>query len=440
MTQPRSPASAAHACDSQGSEIAALITSGCIIGSHEIFSEQLQEQLHHLPRELQSNSNYAHWIFGSYLITGVLEDEGELAVRLEDAYMQWSLHHRLVSEFEERGANDAEGHWIEVRGRRYALAPKLALEGAASGDLLDKLRELEAPATIVLRAVDGASCGEDNVAAVNLTRCIDNIPNRQYVHETVENLARTFPKARAVEITHYNGGPCDPDEIVTCLVLGGNGPGWTVVKSLRDAVKLAASRAAGRLDGISPGQTVELEGLHARPELNGEMGLALHYLGDAGRWYASICCPDLSSLYHSTYPYPIPYRIPFQGLPPLRLCSLCFDSNVPSIRPRFRLPISDILSVLTPHPLSLPPPSLFPPATVGDACPGLYGSATAKGRKCGLPICDLWTVQMGGSWCSGEMRGGLGPSFWVRLPEVIGDCAEQVLPMLSPNPRTAGGN
>ena len=32
-----------------------------------------------------------------------------------------------------------------------------------------------------------------------------------------------------VELSHFVGGPCDVDEIVSCLVLGGPGRGWTVV-------------------------------------------------------------------------------------------------------------------------------------------------------------------------------------------------------------------
>jgi hypothetical protein len=30
-------------------------------------------------------------------------------------------------------------------------------------------------------------------------------------------------------VDHFLGGPCDEDEIVCCIVAGGNGRGWTVV-------------------------------------------------------------------------------------------------------------------------------------------------------------------------------------------------------------------
>lgn len=55
-----------------GPEIAALLAEGCIIGSHQIFSEQLEEQLSELPPLMRAASGYAHWMHGSYLITGVL--------------------------------------------------------------------------------------------------------------------------------------------------------------------------------------------------------------------------------------------------------------------------------------------------------------------------------------------------------------------------------
>lgn len=261
-------------CIAAGPEIAALITEGCIIGSHEIFSEQLQEQQEHLPPLLRMASNYSHWIFGSYLITGVEEDDGLLEVNLEDNLFRAGLHRRLLE----------EGGVLQLRGREYVLAARLALADVAEEGLLDALASLQTPAKIALMAKNAPNCGEDSVCAVNLTRCIDHPVNPSVVTEAVEALAPTCPGARNVEITHFLGGPCDSDEVVTCIVYGGNYAGWTVVKDVREAVKLAAGRAGRRVGDVSPGQTVKLTGLKAKPELNGEVGLALYFLPDAGRW------------------------------------------------------------------------------------------------------------------------------------------------------------
>lgn len=49
---------------------------------------------------------------------------------------------------------------------------------------------------------------------------------------------------RAVQVTHFRGGPCDENEIVCCLVPGGRGQGWTVV----NAAKLQAKHPGRRGD------------------------------------------------------------------------------------------------------------------------------------------------------------------------------------------------
>jgi hypothetical protein len=53
------------------------------------------------------------------------------------------------------------------------------------------------------------------------------------------------------------------------------------------AVELAHTRAALRVESqgaVRGGQTVRLCGLQARPDLNGEIGLALRFAEEAGRW------------------------------------------------------------------------------------------------------------------------------------------------------------
>ena len=130
---------------------------------------------------------------------------------------------------------------------------------------------------------------------------------RRVVAAAMDKVTSKYPRAGDVQITHYQGGPCDPDEIVTCVVPGGVRRGWTVVNAatagvssssfpshlqrqahiLASAVQLAHSRAARRCEeqgAVAGGQTVRLVGLKARPELNGEVGLALRFEASTGRW------------------------------------------------------------------------------------------------------------------------------------------------------------
>ena len=53
------------------------------------------------------------------------------------------------------------------------------------------------------------------------------------------------------------------------------------------AIELAHQRAYHRCDGqgdVHGGQCVKLVGLSARPELNGECGIALRFNAESGRW------------------------------------------------------------------------------------------------------------------------------------------------------------
>ena len=67
-----------------GAEIAALISEGCIIGSHRVFSRELERQLATMPFVQRMVCGYKHWIRGVYLITGVNEDDGRAGTCLFD--------------------------------------------------------------------------------------------------------------------------------------------------------------------------------------------------------------------------------------------------------------------------------------------------------------------------------------------------------------------
>lgn len=134
-----------------------------------------------------------------------------------------------------------------------------------------------------------SDCGTDHVCAVNLTRPLSEPRMPRVVHDAVRRVCKKpgFRGASHVELSHYIGGPCDEGRLVSCLVLGGGGCGWTLVSSLEQAIELAHSRATHRSEAegdVCGGQTVRLAGLQGAPELNGEIGIALRFNDQNGRW------------------------------------------------------------------------------------------------------------------------------------------------------------
>jgi len=112
-------------------------------------------------------------------------------------------------------------------------------------------------------------------------------PKSDEVERAVAAVCAKYGGAKQVKITHFKGGPCDDDDLMCCIVMGGAGRGWTVLKDLKSAVELAHSRAVKRFEAqgdIAGGQSVRLAGLQACPELNGEVGIALRFAEQSGRW------------------------------------------------------------------------------------------------------------------------------------------------------------
>lgn len=136
------------------------------------------------------------------------------------------------------------------------------------------------------------SCENDLVKAVNLTRPADGTSGvlEQTVADSIAAASDLEAAHGDVEVVHLLGGPCQPDKVCCCLVPGATG--WSVVEGLSDALKLAAQQAAlhteeGSIAGpIHEGQTVTLHSLKAASvqHLNGQQGIALHFLADKGRW------------------------------------------------------------------------------------------------------------------------------------------------------------
>ena len=148
-----------------GAEIAALISEGCVIGSHRDFDAQLSHQLRTMDPLRRLVSGYKHWIGGVYLITSVTPDEGELEVPMRSANVLNAVRAKLTQ------TSDLS---LDVGGRRVRLINKGDLAGAAADtdSLRVALERLEAPATIFMATGDEPDYGADHVVAVNLARRI----------------------------------------------------------------------------------------------------------------------------------------------------------------------------------------------------------------------------------------------------------------------------
>ena len=146
-----------------GAEIAALISEGCVIGSHPDFDAQLSSQMRRMDPLQRLVCGYRHWIGGAYLITGVVPDDGveTLPVRT-DATLD-AIRSRL-------GRDGENPLVLVVGGRALTVVAEGSLEGVAPERMEDALRQLRAPATLVLSSGTTPDCGEDHVSAVNLTR------------------------------------------------------------------------------------------------------------------------------------------------------------------------------------------------------------------------------------------------------------------------------
>jgi len=259
-----------------GPELAALIEPGCIIAAHHAFSSELTRQNERFPEIMRALSPYNNWINGVYLITGVTQDDDEIPLQCSP---------RTLAGLKEKVGADLT---LSLRGRAFRVVAEGDLKGVAPEALRAGLLALDAPAEVVLRACTPNDCGEDHIAAVNLHRRREGPIDAAVVERALEAVRRKFPEDEVrVELEHYDGGPCDSDSIVTCIVYGGRGQGWAVKSDLFSAVSFAHGRAADRQPDqgeVRAGQTVRLEGLVARADLNEQLGLAVHFNEASKRW------------------------------------------------------------------------------------------------------------------------------------------------------------
>lgn len=281
-----------------GPELAALIEPGCVIGAHKVFSAELASQLESLPPMARFACGYEHWIGGCYLITSVVADTGEIPIQVENDAQLDGIRSRLGDELS-----------IMIEETQLTLQSKGSLQDVPQAELATKLAELSAPCQIVLGDNKPKTCGDDSVCALNLTRPIgpgDHNFNAQELEKSLEAVrrsARSYGEqaAAGVLLEHYDGGPVEAGTIVTCVVVGGNSTGWSTTDSLRDAILKAYCRAAKRTDGqggpwLASGQTVVLQGLQARPDLNGETGIAIRFSVEKGRWLVKVRAAQNDSL------------------------------------------------------------------------------------------------------------------------------------------------
>ena len=344
-----------------GAEIAALISEGCVIGSHRVFSDELERQMETMHPIQRLMTGYPHWIKGVYLIVDVREDNGRISLPVRTDASLDRVRQRFQAEAERSGY---DGISLEVGGKKHTiLAGVGSFEEVKDGDvegIKATLAALKAPAMLVLAAETEPDCGEDSVTAVNMCRPVqlppaaaqhldalnersngadpDPLAGIRDMTEWMEKFEDTeqfgpldeaknalkldmhlaqyratwevmkkYPGVRRVKVEHFIGGPCESDDLMWCVVPGGMKRGWTVVSrtlaedgsdesvkraasnvsTLVSAMTLAHTRAARRDDAqgdVCGGQTVRLRNLQARADLNGEVGLALRYDSESGRW------------------------------------------------------------------------------------------------------------------------------------------------------------
>lgn len=272
-----------------GPEIAALISPGCIIASHESFNRNIQDQIRENPL-LAHLASVQHWLRGVYLITKVEEDLGEIEWTLDDPGDVTQLFRRLDT------SSTEESPFLELAdGTKYTLQAQGLLDGRTVPDINEQdLRSLlltNLPCHLVFRPHDpptNTDFTDDKVAAVNLTRPF--VP-RGTLQKRAEKLIQDT-KTQTVDVTYYQGGPCGDERIGTCLVLGGRRRGYTVVRSFRTALLMAKRNALqaknpGRCN-IAVGQHVIVQGLCQRKDLNGKRGAVQAYDESEGRFEVQI--------------------------------------------------------------------------------------------------------------------------------------------------------
>jgi hypothetical protein len=252
-----------------GPELGALISPGCVIAAHEVFSTELQRQIEDMPEPMQELSSYRFWIGGVYLITAVEPESATFTLPVRSASSLEAVRQNLGADLRTCLGDGAQQVRL-VAGGAFASARNDA-------ELRTMLEEatFEEGMEIILAKDPPPGVGDDHVAALGLAYQVPRAVDELAVIRAREAAARRYRGTSSVKLLHYKGGPCGADSVAGCVVAGGTGVGWTVVKELSKAILLAYSRSVPRSEAQGPlriGSAVRLAGLVARPELNGEVG------------------------------------------------------------------------------------------------------------------------------------------------------------------------
>lgn len=264
-----------------GPEIAALLEKNRIIASRDVFSEMLEKQIQENPY-IGLIGGYQHWIHGVYLITDV---------RSDSQYEELPFTNQ--SQLDQFRQSLDENLQYKFQGDVLQVVPSGSLSNVTKEDLSLALRSLRSPCKIVLSKINERSCGDDHITAVNLTRLIATLPRPGLVEQAIYALTSRYGLSAldTIKVHHFIGGPCEPKDIMACIVFGGIKQGYTVLTNIHDAMKLAVARGSRRFPSqglIVGGQIVKVQGLVSRRDLNGVKGIALRFDEVSGRWMVGL--------------------------------------------------------------------------------------------------------------------------------------------------------
>jgi len=241
-----------------GPELTALIDEGVMVASSRNFSQELESQLAVFPESLLGNIVCRHWIKGVFLIVNVKEDR--------DAGREWLLKLESEEDLSRFVAHlESDGRSFRLRGRRFLMLAEGALREVPAESSAEvrraALRALETPCTLRLRPEETHDCGEDGILAVNMTRPLEGNAlgeERKAVFRAslLEDFGGfDFGEVQAslmAKVSHFIGGPCEPQRIGACLVLR-PGPGQEhLVFCGTDALRKAARAADAVASGEAP--------------------------------------------------------------------------------------------------------------------------------------------------------------------------------------------
>ena len=113
-----------------GPELGALVSVGCLIGAHEVFTEELERQMAGMSAVSQHASSYAHWRGGVFLITAITPAEARVKLTIDSAAALENMRDRLGAELS-----------FAIHGERLRLAAAGSFAGLEPLALRSRLEE-----------------------------------------------------------------------------------------------------------------------------------------------------------------------------------------------------------------------------------------------------------------------------------------------------------